>query len=658
MCGIAGMFGPGAADLSAIGGMTRALAHRGPNDEGLWVDAEAGVALGNRRLAIIDISPAGHQPMHSADGRFVLTFNGEIYNHPELRARLESEGSAPPGGWRGHSDTETFLQAIAIWGLGPALERAVGMFAFALWDRSERSLRLVRDRFGEKPLYYGWAGKTLVFGSELKALSACPGLGTNVDPRALRLFMARGYVPAPLSIFEGTFKLPPASILTVETGGHPLTEPPAPGSFTRGIGLKSYWSYRSVLEAGLEDTITDPEEALDALEIVLDQSISGQSLADVPVGAFLSGGIDSSTIVALYQKYASVPVKTFTIGFAERGYDEADDARAVARHFGTEHHERRVTAADAIGVIPKLPTIYDEPFADASQIPTYLVSAFAREQVTVALSGDGGDELFGGYNRYSALPGLFRQLRRVRPAGRPLAGLLGRLPPRALHAAASALKRRRQLPEFGAKLQRLLRLSGKSRSLDELMNAFLDEWAIHGSPVRGAGAGDVGGFGRLDLGLGHGAEGALRMMHADALSYLPDDVLCKVDRASMAVSLEGHAPFLDHRVAALAARIPMAMKIRQGRGKDILRRLLAREAPPALFDRPKAGFAVPVGDWLRGPLRDWAETLLDAKSLTETGMLDPAKVRRRWDAHLAGSEGEAGALWSVLMFEAWRRDVS
>lgn len=657
MCGIAGMFGPGAADLAAIERMTRALAHRGPNDEGMWSDAETGVALGNRRLAIIDISPAGHQPMHSADGRFVITFNGEIYNHPEIRARLESEESAPPGGWRGHSDTETFLQAIAVWGLGPALERAVGMFAFALWDRAERSLRLVRDRFGEKPLYYGWAGKTLVFGSELKALRAYPGFGTTLDRRALRLFMARGYVPAPLSVFEGTFKLPPASILTVETGALPLVEPPTPGSFTNAIGLKSYWSYRPVLEAGLQDPITDPEEALDALEIVLAQAISGQSLADVPVGAFLSGGIDSSTIVALYQKYSSVPVKTFTIGFAEKGYDEADDARAVARHFGTEHNERRVSAADAIGVIPKLPTIYDEPFADPSQIPTYLVSAFAREQVTVALSGDGGDELFGGYNRYAALPGLFRQLRRVRPVGRPLAGLLGRLPPRALHAAASALKRRRQLPEFGTKIQRLLRLSGRSRSLDELMNAFLDEWALQGSPVRDPGAaGD--GFGDLDLGLGHGAEGALQMMHADAISYLPDDVLCKVDRASMAVGLEAHAPFLDHRVAALAARIPMGMKIRQGRGKHILRRLLAREAPPALFDRPKAGFAVPVGDWLRGRLRDWAEDLLDPTSVADGGLLDAAKVRARWDAHLAGSEGEASALWAVLMFEAWRRDVS
>ncbi len=657
MCGIAGMFGPGAADLSAIEGMTRARAHRGPNDEGLWVDAEAGVALGNRRLSIIDISPAGHQPMHSADGRFVVTFNGEIYNHPEIRARLDSERSAPPGGWSGHSDTETFLQAIAVWGLGPALERAVGMFAFALWDRAERSLRLVRDRFGEKPLYYGWAGKTLVFGSELKALRAYPGLGTTIDRRALRLFMARGYVPAPLSIFEGTFKLPPASILTVETGAAPLSDPPAPGSFTNGIGLKSYWSYRAVLEAGLDDPIADPEEALDALEIVLAQAISGQSLADVPVGAFLSGGIDSSTIVALYQKYSSVPVKTFTIGFAEKGYDEADDARAVALHFGTEHHERRVSAADAMAVIPKLPRIYDEPFADPSQIPTYLVSAFAREKVTIALTGDGGDELFGGYNRYTALPGLFGPLRRARPVGRPLAGLLGRLPPRALHAVASVLKRRRQLPEFGTTIQRLLRLSGRSRSLDELMYAFLDDWALQGSPVRQPGAaGDS--FGGLDLGVGHGAKGALQMMHADALSYLPDDVLCKVDRASMAVSLEGHAPFLDHRVAALAARIPMAMKIRDGRGKHILRRLLAREAPPALFDRPKAGFAAPVGDWLRGPLRDWAEELLDPISLADGGLLDVAMVRRRWDAHLSGSEGEAGALWSVLMFEAWRRDVA
>ena len=649
------MFGPGAADISAIGAMTGALTHRGPDDDGLWSDPESGIALGNRRLAIIDISPAGHQPMRSADGRFVITFNGEIYNHPEIRARLEAEGSAPQAGWRGHSDTETFLQAIAVWGLGPALERAVGMFAFALWDRTERSLRLVRDRFGEKPLYYGWAGKTLLFGSELKALRAYPGFGTAIDRRALGLFMARGYVPAPHSIYRGTFKLPPASVLTVESGAAPLEEPPAPEFFANGVGLKSYWSYRSLIEVGLSDPITDPDEALDALEIVLAKAIGGQSLADVPVGAFLSGGIDSSTIVALYQKYSSVPVKTFTIGFADKRYDEAADARAVARHFGTEHHEQQITAADALSVIPKLPLIYDEPFADASQIPTYLVSAFARRQVTVALSGDGGDELFGGYNRYTALPPLAAAMRWSRPVGRPLAGLLGLLPAQAYSGAAALVKRRRQLPEFGAKIQRIVRLMGKNRELGTLMGAFLDDWAPQGSPVRDVSGSELAQLAKLDLQIGGKADGALRMMHADALAYLPDDVLCKVDRASMAVSLETHAPFLDHRVAELAARIPMAMKIRHGRGKDILRRLLAREAPPALFDRPKAGFAVPVGEWLRGPLRDWAEDLLDPKAMSEAGLLDAARVRRRWEAHLSGREGHASALWSVLMFEAWRR---
>ena len=653
MCGIAGIFGPAGADLDPIAAMIGTLAHRGPDGEGTWSDPEAGVALATRRLAIIDRSEAGRQPMISADGRFVLTFNGEIYNHPEIRARLENQGQAPPAGWRGHSDTETFLQAIAAWGLGPALDSAVGMFAFALWDRTERTLRLVRDRFGEKPLYYGWVGRTLIFGSELKALRAFPGFAAEIDRRAMSLFMARSYVPAPLSIFRGIFKLPPASILTVEQGAEPRTEPPEAGAFARGVGLKSYWSYSDVIEAGLDDPIEDEEEAIEALEIALSRAIAAQSLADVPVGAFLSGGIDSSTIVALYQKYSSVPVKTFTIGFSEQAYDEADHARAVARHFGTDHHERILTPSDALDVIPLLPRIYDEPFADPSQIPTYLVSAFAREQVTVALSGDGGDEMFGGYTRYSSLARAWRVANAGRGLTRPLARLLGLVPGPALSVAASLARRRRQMPEFGAKARRTLGLLGRSKTLDQLMTAFLDPWSQAGSPVL---RGDPGGFGKLDLGPGARGGSALRMMHADALSYLPDDVLTKVDRASMAVGLEAHAPFLDHRVAELAARLPIRLKVHRGQGKLILRRLLGREAPATLFERPKAGFSVPVGAWLRGPLKDWAEDLLDSKTLAAAGLLDPAKVHARWRRHRDGREEASAALWPVLMFESWRRN--
>ncbi len=651
MCGIAGSFGARGADQAVVAAMTATIAHRGPDGEGIWLDPEAGIGLGSRRLAIIDLSPAGLQPMHSADGRYVLTFNGEIYNHPELRALLEGAGLAPAGGWRGHSDTETFLQAIAAWGLGPALERAVGMFAFALWDRRERALRLVRDRFGEKPLYYGWVGKTLVFGSELKALRVVPGFKAGIDRRAVSLLAARGYVPAPLSIYDGIFKLPPASILTVETGATPLRDPPVEGAFDGGVGLKAWWSYRSVLEAGLGDPIEDEEEALDELEAVLARAIAAQSLADVPVGAFLSGGIDSSTIVALYQKYSGVPVRTFTIGFGDLAYNEADEARAVARHFGTEHHERVVTARDALDLIPNLPRIYDEPFADPSQIPTCLVAAFAREKVTVALSGDGGDEVFGGYNRYTGLAGAWSAKAKGRALAGPAARVLGLVPAGAWGKAASLARRRRQPPEFGIKVRKTLRLLGRSRGLDRFVTDFLDSWSERGSPVPG---GDPGEFGRLDFEVGGGAGTALRMMHADATSYLPDDILCKVDRATMAVGLEGHAPFLDHRVAEYAARLPMRMKVRGREGKWIVRRLLDREIPAALVRRPKAGFSVPLGDWLRGPLRDWAETLLDPKRLGEQGWFDPRSVGTAWRDHLGGKRDLASALWPVLMFEAWR----
>ena len=653
MCGIAGVIGPLAPSEVLVREMTRAIAHRGPDDEGLWIDPAAQVALGNRRLAIVDLSPAGHQPMQSADRRFVLTFNGEIYNHAEIRNEIEARGEEPEGGWRGHCDTETFLQAIAAWGLERALDRSIGMFAFALWDRKHRSLRLARDRFGEKPLYYGWVGKDFLFASELKAIRTHPAFDAPIDRQALRLFVSRGYIPAPLTIYRGIFKLEPGCILNLDAGAEksPRNQPVRPGESTPGLSCIRYWSYRDVLRAGLSDPIADEQEAIGILEPAIAQAVRQQSLADVPVGAFLSGGIDSSTIVALHRKYSGGRVETFTIGFEERAYSEAADARAVADFFGTRHHERIVTDREAREVIPRLPAIYDEPFADSSQIPTFLVSAFASERVKVALSGDGGDELFGGYNRYIGTARLWSAAKHLpRPLRAAANALLGQVPPPLWNGAAALATGRRLPPQVGFKVRKSLRTIARARRLDDLLAALLDEWDEEGTPVIGAERSDIG-VAELDLGIA--APDPLRMMHSDAVGYLPDDVLCKVDRASMAVGLEVHVPFLDHRVAEAAARVVPGLKVRGGTGKHILRQLLYREAPSRLFDRPKAGFQVPVGEWIRGPLRDWAEALLDQRTIAGQGLLDPAAIVSRWQDHISGRHDSTAALWAVLMFQAW-----
>ena len=654
MCGIAGILSP-SPSREFVERMGRALAHRGPDDEGIWLDADAGIGLANRRLAIIDLSPAGHQPILSSDRRLVLTFNGEIYNHQDLRSELDRSGGAPQGGWRGHSDTEVLIEAIGFWGLQPTLERCVGQFAFAVWDRRERRLSLVRDRFGEKPLYYGWSGKDFVFASELKAIRIHPSFTGSIDRRALRLFASRTYIPAPLSIYRSIFKLQPGCILELTPDVEPMSDALAPGHASHGISLTRYWSYRDVLRVGLDNPINEEGEAIDELERVLARAVESQSLTDVPVGAFLSGGVDSSTVVALYQKYSRQPVRTFTIGFAEQAFNEADHARAVARHFGTEHHEQIVTASEAQDVIARLPQIYDEPFADSSQIPTHLVSRFARQRVTVALSGDGGDELFGGYNRYFGTARLWSKLKMLPAPVRAAAAASGGLVPTgAWDRIGKAITGKDLPPFFGLKVRKSLRTMAAARNLEELFASFVDEWPDGDSPVLGSRSDEE--LCAFDMDVAESAPDALRMMYCDATSYLPGDILCKVDRASMAVGLEAHAPYLDHRVAEFAARIPLSMKIRGNHGKLILKKLLFREAPPKLFERPKSGFAIPVGEWIKGPLRDWAEDLLDPTAMRSEGWFDANAVTRRWHNHLSGKQDSTAALWAVLMFQAWLRE--
>jgi asparagine synthase (glutamine-hydrolysing) len=651
MCAIIGLIGGGARTPQLIERLAETMAHRGPDGSGAWSDQEAGIAFGHRRLAIIDPSPLGHQPMTSNDGRWVITYNGEIYNHLELRAEL-SEGRGRPK-WRGHSDTETLLEAIARWGLEPTLARLVGMFAFGLWDRAGRKLYLVRDRFGEKPLHYGWVGADFLFASELKAMRAHPDFSNEVSRQAVQALAARTHVPAPLSIYRRIFKLPPGCLLEVDLDApqSPLEQSPQEGRKDGALILRRYWSYAEVLREGLEQPIGDEREAAEMLDHALARSVKGQAIADVPVGAFLSGGIDSSAVAAFYQQQSRLPVHTFTIGFEQSQFNEADHARAVARHLGTVHHEQMVSARDAADVIPRLPAMFDEPFGDSSAIPTFLVSRFARQHVTVALSGDGGDELFAGYGRYREALALWRTLRRlplaVRRAG---AGLLGHIPFGVWSAADALLGTSARNPRSG-KILKGLRIAGSVRDFDDLYAAYLDQWPGESSPARGAG----GGAQPFPLDPGFAASPEIRMMYCDAMAYLPDDILCKVDRASMAVGLESRVPFLDHRVAELAARIPMRMKLGRGSGKKILRDVLSAHVPRALFERPKSGFSMPLGDWLRGDLRDWAEDLLDPRRMRDDGFFDPALVQQRWQDNLARRRNAAGGLWAILMFQAWLR---
>ena len=645
MCGIVGFLDTsrrrGTGELrDLVLGMAHTLRHRGPDDFGAWVDAATGIALGHRRLSILDLSPLGHQPMHSASGRYAFSFNGEIYNFKILRSELEGLGHT----FRGHSDTEVMLACFSRWGVHQAVKRFNGMFAFALWDREARLLHLARDRFGEKPLYYGWMGRTFLFGSELKALRAHPDFKADIDRDALVLYFRYGYIPAPCSIYRGVSKVLPGTVLTMapETGSPPTVSP--------------YWSLRAVVEEGNANPFTGTEtEAVARLDELLRDAVKLQMEADVPLGAFLSGGVDSSTIVALMQAQSAEPVRTFSIGFHEAAYDEAPYAKAVATHLGTAHTELYVTSEEAMAVIPRIPTLYDEPLGDPSQIPTFLVSQLARRDVTVSLSGDAGDELFAGYNNYFWGLRVWNHIGRI---PRPLRALSARgltmLSPSSwdslFRMVEPILPKHLRQRNFGSKFRALACLL-PAESAEALYRAILSHWEAPASLVIGASEPPTLLTDRTQQ--GHLSSMLQCMMYIDAMMYLPDDILVKVDRAGMGVSLETRMPLLDHRVAEFAWQLPESMKIRDGRGKWILRQVLSRYIPPALIDRPKMGFGVPVKAWLRGPLKEWAEALLDEKRLKYQGLLNPGPIRGLWGEHLSGKQDWNIPLWDVLMFQSW-----
>jgi asparagine synthase (glutamine-hydrolysing) len=646
MCGIAGFVGSGPEqELRAQAGrMADQLVHRGPDDSGLWVDAAAGIALGFRRLSIVDLSPAGHQPMTSASGRYVIVFNGEVYNFGELRKDLEALGHS----FRGHSDTEVILEAMSEWGVEAAVKKFVGMFAFALWDKRERVLHLVRDRLGIKPLYCGWQDKTFLFGSELKALRAHPAFSPEINRGALALYLRFGYIPYPYSIYQGIWKLPPGHILSLPAGAHPSSElsPTA-----------SYWSAKEVYETGAADPFRgSTPEAIEELDRLLRQSIRLRMIADVPLGAFLSGGIDSSTVVALMQAQSHRPVKTFTIGFHEQKFNEAAHAKAVAAHLGTDHTELYVTPKQAMDVIPKLPTLYDEPFGDSSQIPTYLLSALTRQYVTVSLSGDGGDELFGGYPRYVQTRKFWDIFRCFPHSSRnALAGLIRACKPatdsRLWGGLSPLLPRLAHPPAVGDRAHRLAEIMA-ARNPEEIYHNLMSYWRRPAEVVLGAKESPtILTQSSLWAHLPHVCP---KLMFLDLVTYLPEDILAKVDRASMGVSLEARVPILDHKVVEFAARISTSLKIRSGQAKWLLRQVLYRYVPTRLIERPKMGFGIPLEDWLRGPLRDWAEGLLNPRRLRSEGFFRPEPIRECWAEHLSGQRNRQGHVWNVLMFQAWR----
>ncbi|MBF0124497.1 MAG: asparagine synthase (glutamine-hydrolyzing) [Magnetococcales bacterium] len=634
MCGITGWWDLSASTsperLTTLGGrMTTALSRRGPDDHGLWSDAAAGIVLGHRRLAILDLSPAGHQPMVSRNGRFVLVYNGEIFNFQEIRAELLRQGCV----CRSQCDTEVLLEACALWGVESTVKRCLGMFAFALWDRREKRLVLVRDRLGIKPLYWGRQGNSILFGSQPRSLLAHPDWQPRIDRRALAALLSQGYVADPLSIYQDLSKLQPGHIAVI----------PATGKHWQ----LRYWDLPSTVTSSPRITAT-VAEAQTELESLLHDVVQRRMVADVPLGAFLSGGVDSSLVTALMQSHSSRPVRSFSIGFREEGYNEAQHARAVAAHLGTDHTELYVDAQQAIDLVPQLAEIYDEPFADVSQIPTYLLCRLTRQHVTVALSGDGGDELFAGYTRYL----MAQQLERLfahspgwwRQSG---AAVLRAVSPALWDILAQVLPPRRRPTLLGDKLHKLAQILTLS-DVKQVYPQLLSFWPLGIELVPNSGSATAS---MLQEGLLAGIE---QMQMLDTLGYLPSDILVKVDRASMAVGLEARVPLLDHRLVEFAWRLPLSMKMNQGQGKWLLRQILYRYVPTPLIDRPKMGFGVPIGDWLRGPLRDWAETLLAESALRDGELLNPAPIRQRWREHLSGRRNWQYALWAVLMFQSWR----
>jgi asparagine synthase (glutamine-hydrolysing) len=642
VCGIAGIWGDGLNQPLEllIDRMSAQIAHRGPDDSGRWVDPHRQVALGHRRLAIQDLSAAGHQPMTSASGRFVLVLNGEIYNHLELRRDYEQE--CGPVSWRGHSDTETLLALFEQLGLEATLRRCVGMFAIALWDRERRTLMLARDRIGEKPLYFGRIASSILFASELKSIRSVLGERCEVDREALTLFMRHNYVPAPRTIYRHISKLEPGTIATFHS---PVAEPLT----------TTYWSAREAARSGIKNPFTgSDEDAVERLDQVLGRAVQSQLISDVPLGAFLSGGIDSSLVVAMMQAKGRTQARTFTIGFHEQQFDEAKYAREVARHLGTDHTEHYVTPQEALSVIPALPQMYDEPFADSSQIPTFLVSRVARQKVTVTLSGDAGDELFGGYTRYLWTGRLAKVLSLIPRAVRKPVVRVFRA--RGENPSPKAIVRGPQ----SAHIPRMARLRSKVNKVLDLLDVdsaadvyhgLVSHWKDPASVVVGGGE-PLTRVANPAEWLGHGGI-EMHMMYLDLITYLPDDILVKVDRASMSVALESRVPMLDHRVIEFAWSLPMNLKIRDGKGKWIMRQLLQRYVPPKLFDREKTGFGIPIDSWLRGPLREWASTLLDTRRLADEGYFQPAPIRAYWEQHIAGTRNWGYYLWDVLMFQAW-----
>jgi len=645
MCGFSGFIGGRklvSDPYSVLKKMGDTLSHRGPDDNGEWYDSACDVGMAHRRLSIVDLSSAGHQPLISSSGRYIIAFNGEIYNHLLLRAELERNHNVKK--WNGHSDTETFLACFDAWGVQKSLERVVGMFAFSVWDSKEKVIILGRDRIGEKPLYYGWQNNTFFFGSELKSFKPHPAFQAEINRDAISLFLRHNYIPSPHSIYKGISKLQPGNLLIVS-----ITSPKPK--------IISYWSSSNIITSGINNQFNGSTiEAVDELERLTMESVKQQMISDVPLGAFLSGGVDSSAIVAVMQAQSTRPIKTFTIGFSEEKYNEAKHAKAVANHLGTEHTELYVTHNDAINIIPKLPTLYCEPFSDSSQIPTFLVSQLAKKHVTVSLSGDGGDELFCGYNRYQMTNNLWKKLSIFHPKLRALlAKSIMLFSPKDWDNIVKHIPKLKTLNNFGDKLHKgagvldsrsinelYLGLVSHSRNPSELVinsiepKTLLTENSLHLEQLN-----DV-----------------QRMMALDLVSYLPDDILVKVDRASMGASLESRVPFLDHRIVEFSWKLPMSMKIKNGQSKWVLRQMLYKYVPKHLIERPKMGFGVPIDNWLRGPLRDWAESLLDENRLKKEGYFHPKPIREMWLAHLSGHRNMQYSLWNILMFQAWLEQES